>query len=286
MQTSTNTCSILSFGRGPDELLVFGTLGQYGSYPDGAKVWIQSFPFYMGELNLTKSLRAGKTVYDRKYVFIDRPGPNHMFQSNQMFILDSNRFLLPKDPSRMRERNDNGPYYAILKYDTNTITDSVFMATLPGIKKGNELIYAGYHGLKPDRKKIARVFRFMNMLTIYDLTNFSCRTISFDPSAGNYQRAQEQKIEHNTALFATDQLIYVIHNPTNSNQALGQTLAVFDWSGTLIGQYALNDELRYLFVDELHKMMYAITDSELLVKYDLSPIYASSHDKLVSTDLE
>lgn len=52
------------------------------------------------------------------------------------------------------------------------------------------------------------------------------------------------------------------------------TLRIYDWEGTPLYKYDFDERVRTFAVDEQQRYLYAVTDSDAIVRYDLKGLSA------------
>lgn len=155
-------------GGGPDEVYMFNGFTQSFYQDKAPKIVIQSYPQYLGILDLSETLKAKRTVFNKKYSFVDDERNSLFAASNAVFYLYEDILLLSKAPERSGRLEDGNTYFELYDYDKNEILKRFYVTDLPFIPRAFEL-YKGVLALKKDNKKVVTFMRFIPMFSITDI---------------------------------------------------------------------------------------------------------------------
>ena len=114
--------SFLKKGSGPNEVMVFGLISQSYTEYGNPKLVIQSYPNYIGILNIKQSIESGKAVFDKKYKFETVLGKDLFLASHSVYILDSVNLMMTKDPLRSGIKKDNNFFWEFYNSKKDIIT--------------------------------------------------------------------------------------------------------------------------------------------------------------------
>lgn len=265
--------NFLSKGNGPDEVVLFTRFNQFFQRNDKSLLWIQSYPNFMGLLDVNKSVMENKTIFDKKVDFTSNNNIKNLFEeSNAVFELSDSVFLLTKDPIRSQTFKENtNPFYVKLNYCLNMVYDTIYINDLEDISFENRLIYSAYPTIKPSRDKVALFYTYMDAIIIIDLNTKSKTKIGLSNMGLNTRYAIEQKAQIHYEAFATDSLIFGLRKDKNSNSVL----YAYDWNGIFKYKIKLNANVSYFSINEKDKMLYGIDGEDHILAYDLKKMLES-----------
>lgn len=259
--------NFLSKGNGPDEVVLFTRFNQFYQQNDESLIWIQSYPNFMGLLNINKSINENKTIFNKKIDFKVNNNMKNIFEeSNAVFELNDSVFLLTKDPIRSQTFKENtNPFYVKLNHCLNIVYDTIYINDLDDINFDNKLIYSAYPAIKPSKDKIALFYTYMDAIIIIDLNSKNKTKVGLSNMGLNTKYAIQQKAQMHYEAFATDSLIFGLRKDKNSNAVLH----VYDWSGNFKYKLYLNANVLFFSINEKNKMLYGIDADDHILAYDL-----------------
>lgn len=277
--------SFLKKGSGPNEVMTFGLIAQSYTESGNPKVIIQSYPNYLGVLDIKRSLESGQTVYDKQYKFETRFGKELFLASHSVYVLDSLNLMMTKDPLRSGVKKDNNFFWEFYNTDKDIITQRLKYEDFPYI---NSFLKESYRALKPDRSKVALFYRFFDMVSIADLK--SGNVVQIIPEGKSINSSIVKDIDSRCLYYkmgkCTDDYIFGLYagglsvlkeNDSRFNENC--SLRVYDWNGNLLYNYPFGDNIRMFTVDEDQRFLYAVTDSDSIIRYDLKNVSVSKNLK-------
>lgn len=263
--------NFLSKGNGPDEVVLFTRFNQFFQRDTESLLWIQSYPNYMGLLNVNKSVKENKTIFDKKVSFTANNGMKNLFgESNVVFELSDSVFLLTKDPVRSQTVEENpNPFYVKLNYVSRQVYDTIYINDLKDISFENRLIYSAYPVIRPTSKdKVALFYTYMDAIVLIDLESKEKTKVGLSEMGLNTQYAIQQKSQVHYEAFATDSFIFGLRK----DDAAQSLLYVYDWDGIFKYKINLNANISYFSINEKNKMLYGIDDEDHILAYDLKEV--------------
>lgn len=277
--------SFLKKGSGPNEVMTFGLIAQSYTESGNPKVIIQSYPNYLGVLDIKRSLESRQTVYDKQYKFETRFGKELFLASHSVYVLDSLNLMMTKDPLRSGVKKDNNYFWEFYNTDKDIITQRLKYEDFPYI---NSFLKESYRALKPDRSKVALFYRFFDMVSIADLKSGS--VVQIIPEGKSINSSIVKDIDSRCLYYkmgkCTDDYIFGLYagglsvlkeNDSRFNENC--SLRVYDWNGNLLYNYPFGDNIRMFTVDEDQRFLYAVTDSDSIIRYDLKNVSDSKNLK-------
>lgn len=260
-------------GGGPDEVYMFNGFTQSFFQDKTPKVVIQSYPQYLGILDLNETLKNKKTIYKKKYSFIEDERNTIFASSNTAFYLYKDMLLLTKAPERSGRMEDGNTYFELYDYDKNEILKRFYITDLPFIPRAFEL-YKGTLVLKKDNKKIASFMRFMPMFSITNIeSGFSKQFFPFGKeedlqkyinTPGHYYWAACTTTERIVALYKEG-----VDPRSLENENLNSYLHVFDWNGHLLYKIETKDNIKCISLNEKTGDVYAVLMNDEIKRYQL-----------------
>lgn len=264
-------------GGGPDDVNVFGRCSQWFMEDGEPKVMVQSYPTYLGVLNVRESVKANKPVFDKKYKFETPKGKELFAASHSVYLLNDEELLMTKDAVRSGVRGSNNFYFEYYNYvEDSQRPDKVQYEDFPlmeALHKSSNRI------LKPNRSQIAMLYSYFPILTIANIETGEIKQIHFSSSEYNVENA----IKHDTRCMfwgegeATDEYIFGLSwNGCKVAQLdednIYPVLYVFNWKGEPIYQYVFDRNIQMISVDDKQKYLYAVDSEDKIYRYALDDI--------------
>ncbi len=281
---STNSYKFLGHflkkGNGPDEVVLFGRASQWFVEDGEPKIVIQSFPSYIGILNIRKSLEAGQTVYDRKYTFETETGKHLFMASNSIYLMSPSELMMTKDPVRSGIKENSNAYWEFYDWDHDKVDRKLVYENFTG--RIDPFSKASDRVLKPDHTKMALLYNFVNLISIADLNEGKIKKIY--PAGKKFDIEKALDVDSRCAYFnegeGTDRYIFALSSKSikvnqqeNADIPFTSRLDIYDWDGNYIYQTDLGERIRLFSVDNKQKYMYAVNDNDSIIRYDLSLLH-------------
>ena len=260
-------------GGGPDEVYMFNGFTQSFFLEDSPKIVIQSYPQYLGILDLNETLKAKRTVFNKKYSFIDDERNSLFAASNAVFYLNKDMLLLSKAPERSGRLEDGNTYFELYDYDKNEILKRFYVTDLPFIPRAFEL-YKGSLTLRKDNNKIASFMRFMPMFSITDIeSGFSKQFFPFgkEDKLQNYIDAPGH---YYWSAYSTTEYIVALYKGGVDPRSLGDEqlnsyFHIFDWEGRLLYKIEVEDNIKCISLNDKTGEVYAVLMNDEIKHYNL-----------------
>lgn len=277
--------SFLKKGNGPNDVMAFGLISQSYTEFGNPKLIIQSYPNYLGILNIKQSIESGQAVFDKKYKFETILGKELFLASHSVYVLDSVNLMMTKDPLRSGVKNDNNFFWEFYNYKKDVITRKLKYENFPFM---NSFLKESYRSLKPDRSKVVLFYRFFDMVSIADLK--SGKVVQVIPSGKSinpnkvididlrclYYKMGKCTNDYIFGLYAGGLSVLKEDDPISNKNS---SLRIYNWNGDLLYNYAFESNIRIFTVDERQRFIYAVTDSDSIIRYDLKNVSVSDNHK-------
>ena len=181
----------------------------------------------------------------------------------------------------MSEQDDKVPTKYYLYRDNNKKELIFFNELMKSESKNTILPYLGNLYKHPYKNKVVQSFERLDYLLYmdYDTENYFAvhqkGSLSFDDT---FPRNNDPR----TALYfsagtTSDQFVMFLYRHGDYTQKVTvdnpmPELLVFDWDGNFICSYKVDQPVRTIVYDEIHKMLYGLDASEHIYAYDLGSI--------------
>lgn len=270
--------SFLKKGSGPNEVMAFGLIAQSYTEFGNSKLIIQSYPNYLGILNIKQSIESGRAVFDKQYKFETILGKDLFWASHSVYVLDSVNLMMTKDPLRSGVKNDNNFFWEFYNSEKDVVTRQLKYENFPFM---DSFLKESYRSLKPDRSKVALFYRFFDMVSIVDLKSGKVVQVipsgkSIDPNKVRdinlrclYYKMGKCTNDYIFGLYAGGLSVLKEDDPMSNKNC---SLRIYNWHGDLLYNYQFENNIRMFTVDESQSFMYVVTDSDAIIRYDLNNI--------------
>lgn len=258
---------MLQPGNGPEDALFVTPLKYAVSEGGEEKIWIHSFPNYIGLLNLTQSLKQKRVIFDQKFSGVGKTD-NPIFAANQFIPYEDSVFLVCPDINRSGPTLSNcNPSIRFYSYKTNSYTDPLYLTDYDLSAQKARTLMSHTLALKPDKQQIAVVFTYLNQLIIVDLAT-SCKTVvTTDPQLPTSEADTFKR--YYLWVYATDHSIFAYR--IEPNQVI---VEVFDWNGNGVYKLHLPHPIINTTLAPAEKAIYGINASDYSVsRFDLSTLF-------------
>lgn len=281
--------SFLRKGNGPNEVLTFGLVNQWFTENGMPKILIQSYPNYLGVLDIHRSLDEKTAVFDRKYEFEGENARKEFIASHSVYLLTPTQLLMTKDPIRSGIKENNNFFFNFYDYEA----DKLFQPSLvyEDFPLMDSFLKASTRALKPDRTKMALFYEFFDMVSIVDLQTGNIRQIVSDLGKYNVSRVIDtdtRRIYYKGGKCSNEYLFGLYKNgipvTDSESQETSQTsiLRVFNWDGVLQYEADLGTKIRLISIDSQQQFLYGVTENDLIIRYDLSVLKGDKHNTSIS----
>ena len=270
--------SFLKKGSGPNEVMAFGLIAQSYTEFGNPKLIIQSYPNYLGILDIKQSIESGRAVFDKQYRFETILGKDLFWASHSVYVLDSVNLMMTKDPLRSGVKNDNNFFWEFYNSEKDVVTRQLKYENFSFV---NSFLKESYRSLKPDRSKVALFYRFFDMVSIADLKSGKVVQVipsgkSIDPNKVRdidlrclYYKMGKCTNDYIFGLYAGGLSVLKEDDPMSNKNC---SLRIYNWHGDLLYNYQFENNIRMFTVDESQSFMYVVTDSDSIIRYDLNNI--------------
>lgn len=269
--------SFLRRGGGPNEVQAFGIINQSFMEDGLPKILIQSYPNYLGVLNIRRSLDEGETVYDRVYKFETDNARRLFMASDAVYLLSNTQLLMMKEPLRSGITEHANFSFDFYDYEA----DELFRPNLlyEDFPLMDAFLKESAPALKPDGTKMALFYRFFDMVSIVDLQTGVVKQVVTDlgkygvsrvmdvDTRKLYYKAGECSDSYLFGLYMNGFPVTEVDSPESSWTSV---LRLFDWDGQLRYESDLGAKIRLIAVDDKQQYLYGVTEDDAIVRYDLS----------------
>lgn len=274
--------AFLRKGGGPDEVSMFNGFTQ--SFYDGQdpQIVIQSYPQYIGILDLNETLKSQKVIYKKKYSFVDNERNSLFASSNIAFSLYKDVFLLTKAPERSGRLEDGNTYFELYDYGKNEVLKSFYATDLPFIPNAFEL-YKGSLTLKEDREKIALFMRFMPVFSITDIESGVSKQFFPFGKEENLQKYIDIPGHYYWSAYSTTDRIVALYKGgvdplAIEDESLHSYFHIFDWNGRLLYKIEVEDNIKCISLNGKTGDVYAVLMNDEIKRYSLEQYLRSYLD--------
>lgn len=273
LKDTTKLGKFLQKGGGPNDVNLWNGFTQYWKESGEVKLLIQSYPQYIGVLNLNQTLKQNKVVFEERFSFRSDSAMSISARSNVSYKI-GNRFLMSRAPERIVGLKDFNASYQWFDFETDAPGDIIYAMDQPLFPI--PFLYAtGGACYSPQKGKICYTCRFMNLFFLLDVhTGNSVQIVPNNKSTDLETFVSEQK---DASFFAdvayTENYLYLLTYNGVSYQERKDTDAcveVYDWEGNHVCRFILSDYIYYITVDESDKILYAVLHDGGIKKYQLS----------------
>lgn len=269
--------SLISRGKGPDELLTLQYNQQWEKDSAGTYMWVTDINSNkLCRLNIGKSIDLKNSVYDRCIDNIE------MFNSFNIFYMDDNYILTNPRISRHNKHNT----LQLFNYNTSKLDNEYQLYSDDFSSNIDERIYQLFCTVKPDRTKISAFSMRFSRIHIFNRDHTDSRTITVfqDVTEGIISNSLRNKELHDinrfyNSLTVTEEFIFALYvnkhiEELMSSEAIeGAEIHIFDWNGNPIKQLLIAENIWQITIDDKEKHLYGITANEEVYRYNLSNIY-------------
>lgn len=274
----------LQKGGGPDEVAVFGGFTQWYMEDGEAKILIQSYPQYLGILNVNRSITQKRVVFDKKYDFCNNEKSQLFQECNAVFRLRDDRLMLTKSPERSRKMDNLNTYFEVYDYSANLVLNSFYAMNLPNLDLRAPALYNGPMTLKPDLSKIGAFCLFLNTYSITDIESGKSKQFFLEGDQlilmnkeSGMRNAIENPAHQYWGVCSTNDKIIALSKggatPVNLNEdETPSYLRFFDWEGNLLCQVIIKDNLKCITLDENSGCIYGVLMNDEIKKYSIKPL--------------
>ncbi len=229
------------------------------------------FPTKILSVNLTQTLKTGRTVIDKNYDFT-RPGrKNILFESNCVFTLGEGLFLMNKDPERSagKENISPAPIYVLYDYNKDKCTDTLKY----------EYHINGADCMDKSMTKIVNTSYWEDIISIYDI-NTKTETILFHKkkSPGKLADPKNQSRRPDFTYWncdIKDNMIFALY--TNNGKSCKKEkeysyIHIFNINGNPLYNIKTEEKIGNIVFDERTGTLYGLGYDEQLYAYPLKNI--------------
>lgn len=281
-------------GQGPGEFYGAQYAGQYYKEGGDTFIWVNDAPQYrITSINVTKSLKSGKTVYGR----VIKHHPKYNFQ-NTLYVVEND--LVGYQPGFIP--NTNKYPLHILKGGVSTelkgggdgwvdVGDYPPMKSLDLIPDGERFIKAFNRAdiaMKPDQSRYVVAMKHYDRLDIFGKDGELINSVRHPERYREYNATEvyapstrfklKDRFDYYQRVVTTDSHIYALYYNRNMaafNDELGEAveIRVFDWGGEMKALLTCPDNLLLMSVDEENGFMYGhIEDEQKFMRYSLKSV--------------
>lgn len=272
--------TVLSKGKGPNEVHMLNRINQWDTRNGEFRVLIQSYPFFLGWLDIRQSLDSETTIFPVKYNFTGNIDEQTLLSSsNVVFDRGNDDLIMNKDPERSNTiKSDPNPFFLIYNYRSKKSYDTTYLKTLhavPEMSSYHSLIYSGYSSISPTADTWARAFTFLGTVDFYNLRNKKQIRVCLSPDVLDYQNALKRPKEHFKESVATQDYYFVL---SASDATDNCKIYMFDWNGQPLCELQFTTPIRFFSVNQDSMELYAIDRNESILRYDIRHAFRSAQN--------
>lgn len=270
-QTRCLKGKMLSKGKGPNEVHMLNRINQWDIENGRFQLLIQSYPYFLGWLDVLASLDSGRTVFATKYDFTQTVETQMLLaSSNVVFDWKNSKLIMNKDPERSNTIKDNpNPFYVVYDYQTGQTSDTTYLKSLlplPTLATHNTLAYSGYSSISPEANTWARAFTYLGTVDFFDLQNRTQTRVCLSPDVFDYEALLQHPKEHFKESAATRDYFFVLSAVDPDD---GCRIYMFDWSGHPLCEMQFKIPLRFFSVNQQTEELFAIDREERIFRFDI-----------------
>ncbi len=271
LNTNNHLTTVLRKGNGPDEFPMIKRSNQFVFEDGEVKFWVNAFPNYFCLLNVNKSVKEDRVVFDKRFKF---PGD---FGSSSNILAQSNCAYCFEDSSLWLSRNSrhtgdflNNPNYTFVEYDykLKQIGDTIPLFDFADLTDHDELIVASTEVCHLTQKKTAIFYLHMGCFNIIDYETKQAKKIETKKDGSDHTKIMNaKKTEHYIASASADH-IWVLRGYQDSKPIVD----VYDWEGLLKGTVFFDKWFVRYHINPTTNMLYAIGEDDQILEYDLASV--------------
>ena len=241
-------------------------------------MWIKDFPSKIVLLNLTASLKTGKTVIEKEYGFIHPGKENMLYSSNYVFALDEGMFLMDKASARSNnsDEKDSGPMYILYDSDKKKSLDTL---------KYNCILPLGWSCMNEKKSEIVSISYRMDVISLYDINKrrqlILCQTPREPQELYGLTAADKRlKVFHSpfvySACLMADELIMGLFKRNKSMGDNGNEsvcyIHIFNEEGNPLYNMIIKENIEAICYDNNASVLYGMDEDNQLYLYNLREI--------------
>lgn len=259
-------------GRGASELpdISFPIFCQYDA--DEAKIFLQDRGnSLIKTFNITQSVKAQKTIFDNEDINIKfLPGLKAIFPiDDSLFFVHYFNYKNEKECYTLMNMNSH-----VAIYEDTIYTDKLS-------RTGNIFLWNTFSRMKPDKTQYATAMQFFNQINIYNVGAQKALAIVPYEKITTLKDAEEtimpEKMEYYSDLIGTDSQIWALYANQNrkdwaTKEGLSTEIHVLDWEGNPLMKLIIPQKIAKIALDEEQKLLYGMTLSEQVFRYNVGEI--------------
>ena len=279
-----NTCDSLggffTKGRGPYETPgMIAWITQIYPEPGNNRVWITGNDMFKGLFNIDRSLEEGRIVFEKEFDFMHNEKlPYAMTRMVSNWNVNDSVFMWMEHAYRIMEDQPNrNNFYIHYDYKNDKVLDTVWVSNYR-VRNESEVLSVEICGgfVRPDLKKAACPFRYMDRVHIVDLETKDVKVLGFD-------NMPDANIPTPSASPAKDAWYSTGEEGTQNHIIIGQRegrsrdgrdyLSVLTWDGEPVMKIIIDQKLFLMNITADRRYLYGITNPEQkIVRYDISAL--------------
>lgn len=259
-------------GRGDSELsdITFPIFCKTES--DGAKIYLQDRGSSTIKIfNITQSVKSQRTIFDEERINIKSfPGFKALYPINDtLFFTHYFDYKEDKECYSLLNSNTNIPLYI----------DTIYTEKLSS--RGNIFLWNTFNCLNPNKQKYATAMQFFNQINIYEIDKRKALTIIPQGESSHLEEVETtlmpEKMEYYEDLISTENQIWALYANQNrkdwaTKENISTEIHILDWDGNPQHKLILPQKINKIALDEEQKILYGMTSSEQVFKYNLDHI--------------
>lgn len=273
--------SMLSIGKGPNEILKIPKISQWKFSGDTVLLFIRSYPKSWMWVDVSKSLDSGKLIVNKEYNFIsDKEKRRISLSAGAVYDIGNDSLVMRINPNQMDkpQRNPN-PYFILFDYNRSIYTDSVYVQNFAFSEGMQPMLFSGSSSISIKHHTLVQAYLYMNSIDFFNFKTSSKKTVFFSADAKDYKKIIEKPSYKFKETCGTKDYVYILKDQANKGDSLiGSSICVFSWDAEPVCELRFEERINYFFVDDKSSELFAIDYDEKIWRYKM-PVNARSYAK-------
>ncbi len=270
-----DTCLLGKFlqqGGGPNEVNQWNGLIQYWKENGEVKMLVQSYLQYVAILNVNRSLKAKKAIFEKRFSF-DKDSAKAVMQRSNVAYLTNGQFLITRAPERTKGLRDYNPSFQQFDFAKDQPGDVIYAMDLKTIDSPFLYVPGGI-SLRPSGDKLCYACRFLNTFSILDTTDGEALQVYSDNKDLDTEAiadARKSSVYYADVTSTNDYLFLATYGGVDYDKMkeAGTVIEVYDWQGKHIHRFLTTDVIYYMSIDETGHNLYAVIEDGGMKRYSL-----------------
>lgn len=242
---------------------------------------------YVEDGQNTKVINLYKTLDEGRCVMEKTSGDNPPTSLDGVYMIENGKNLVYHAPSCIDARDGKWtpPFFELDDEDGNTIKQWHIYPDIPetAYDAAKLSLYYNQIYVSPDRTKVLEMLRFNDIINLFDLRSMRCIGVQGDENETfgkmievTAKRFAETLTIFNVAACVSDTGIILLRDGRKAGDVSvtpddngSSSVAVLDWDGNLLGEYAVPRRLQCIAYDEKSHALYGLGVENGLYRYTL-----------------